>query len=73
MKESVICRCSWLGGGVVPACVKGEGKYDLWISKDKGGFGEDQPEEEEPLGGGKLVISVSHLAISAVLVLDAAK
>ena len=42
-KESDVCWCSWLGGGGgVPACVKGEGKYDLWISKDKGGFGDDQ-------------------------------
>lgn len=41
-KEFDICWCSWLGGGGVPGCVKGEGKYDLWISKDQGGFGENQ-------------------------------
>lgn len=41
-KESDICQCSWLGGGGAPACVKGEGKCDLWISEDKGGFGENQ-------------------------------
>lgn len=71
---SDICWCCWLGGGGgVPAYIKGEGKSDLWISKDKGGLGENWWEEEEPLWEGKLAISVSHVAISAVLILDAAK
>lgn len=60
-------------GGGVPACIKGEGKHNLWISKDKGVLGKNQWEEEVPLWGGRFLISVSHLTIYAVLVLDTAK
>lgn len=61
-----------LGEGGVPACLEGEGKHNLGVGEEKAGLGENQGEEEEPLWGGKLVVSVSHLAISAVRVLGAA-
>lgn len=62
-----------LGGGGVPAYIEGEGKHGLGVGEEKAGFGGNQGEGEEPLWGGKLAISVSHLAISAVRVLGAAR